>query len=283
MCAERTEREPRHVAFTLVELLVVIAIIGILAALLFPFFVRAREQSRQTTCFSNMKRIGGALALYAHDYDQVMPALGAQVPNINRGEGEIPYDRQLKPYVKNDAVFVCPDDDVPRVDLHYPLWDGSYKHKNLKRSYSICDMITTQAGINLGHKLDPDTGLNGHPLAQFEQPGSTLSLVESWAAQPLLYEGVSDNMLASILGSTIRGCDTWKLAGRQKSGSDPIDDFAPCEHDYTYPTNFPTRGHFDQGNYAFVDGHVKSLPWTAVRANDFLIFKLRKSQQNPAP
>jgi prepilin-type N-terminal cleavage/methylation domain-containing protein/prepilin-type processing-associated H-X9-DG protein len=278
MCDSRTTRESRRAAFTVVEVLVVIAIIGILAALLFPLFSRARERTRQTTCFSNMKQIARGLTLYAHDYDQVMPVLGSQVPAIHGGNGEIPYDRQLKPYVKSDEVFACPDDGVPRANIHFTVWDGNYKNKNLKRSYSICNAITTQDSIGLGRNLDPNTGLDRHPLAQFEQPGGTLSFVESWAAQPLLVEGVADNVLATLSGSMIVGCDTWKLAGRKKSGNDPIDDFAPCEHDYTYPTKYPTRGHFDMGNYAFVDGHVKSLSWPGVRANDFQIFKLRKSQ-----
>lgn len=44
-------------AFTLIELLVVIAIIGILAAILFPVFARARENARRSSCQSNVKQI----------------------------------------------------------------------------------------------------------------------------------------------------------------------------------------------------------------------------------
>ena len=44
--------------FTLIELLVVIAIIGILAAMLFPVFARARESAHKVSCLSNLKNLG---------------------------------------------------------------------------------------------------------------------------------------------------------------------------------------------------------------------------------
>ncbi|HEX2951023.1 MAG TPA: prepilin-type N-terminal cleavage/methylation domain-containing protein [Armatimonadota bacterium] len=60
--------------FTLIELLVVIAIIAILAAILFPVFAKAREKARQTQCINNCKQIGMAIALYAQEHDEALPA-----------------------------------------------------------------------------------------------------------------------------------------------------------------------------------------------------------------
>ncbi len=60
-------------AFTLVELLVVIAIISILAALLFPVFLRAQSKALQTVCLSNMHQIGLAISMYGQDYDGLYP------------------------------------------------------------------------------------------------------------------------------------------------------------------------------------------------------------------
>ena len=42
----------RSRGFTLIELLVVIAIIAILAAILFPVFMRVKEKAKQATCVS---------------------------------------------------------------------------------------------------------------------------------------------------------------------------------------------------------------------------------------
>ena len=59
--------------FTLIELLVVIAIIAILAAILFPVFLNAKERGRQATCTSNLKQLTLAMFSYADDNDGFLP------------------------------------------------------------------------------------------------------------------------------------------------------------------------------------------------------------------
>ncbi|MFB3883368.1 MAG: prepilin-type N-terminal cleavage/methylation domain-containing protein [Armatimonadota bacterium] len=59
--------------FTLIELLVVIAIIGILAAMVFPVFARARESARKAVCLSNVKNIALAVNMYLADNNDTFP------------------------------------------------------------------------------------------------------------------------------------------------------------------------------------------------------------------
>jgi prepilin-type N-terminal cleavage/methylation domain-containing protein len=59
--------------FTLIELLVVIAIIGVLAAMVFPVFARARESARKAVCLSNVKNIALAINMYLGDYQAFPP------------------------------------------------------------------------------------------------------------------------------------------------------------------------------------------------------------------
>jgi prepilin-type N-terminal cleavage/methylation domain-containing protein/prepilin-type processing-associated H-X9-DG protein len=59
--------------FTLIELLVVIAIIGILAAMVFPVFARARESARKAVCLSNVKNIALAIQMYLADNNDTLP------------------------------------------------------------------------------------------------------------------------------------------------------------------------------------------------------------------
>jgi prepilin-type N-terminal cleavage/methylation domain-containing protein/prepilin-type processing-associated H-X9-DG protein len=115
----------RRQGFTLIELLVVIAIIGILAAMVFPVFARARESARKAVCLSNVKNIALAIQMYLGDNGDTLP------PNEHRadvneyfgcgceeaGTAMNPYLRMpvvLDEYVKNRDVWRCPSAKMSR-------------------------------------------------------------------------------------------------------------------------------------------------------------------------
>lgn len=124
--------------FTLIELLVVIAIIAILAAILFPVFLQAREKARLTGCLNNLKQLGVAFKMYVDDHKGRYPA-GAQridpsTPKIHpeQYQGWVTWDIAIFPYVKNVAVFGCPSDGARRTEKI----PGVKPHK---RSYALND------------------------------------------------------------------------------------------------------------------------------------------------
>jgi prepilin-type N-terminal cleavage/methylation domain-containing protein/prepilin-type processing-associated H-X9-DG protein len=125
----------RRRGFTLIELLVVIAIIGILAAMVFPVFARARESARKAVCLSNVKNIALAFQMYLADnndtlppsehraevlaYFDSIPASGRRTDTWNGTlDGHCAVATQANPYlrwpvildeyVKNRDVWACP-------------------------------------------------------------------------------------------------------------------------------------------------------------------------------
>lgn len=92
--------------FTLIELLVVIAIIAILAAILFPVFLSAKQKAHSTTCLNYCRQAALALHNYMGDYNDTVP------PYINHQVGsgwEIKLMwTTLQPYIKGRGVYFCP-------------------------------------------------------------------------------------------------------------------------------------------------------------------------------
>jgi len=125
----------RRSGFTLIELLVVIAIIGILAAMVFPVFARARESARKAVCLSNVKNLALAIQMYLGDnndtlppsehraevldYFDLIPASGRRTDTWNgtiaghcavavKSNPYLKWPIILDEYVKNREVWSCP-------------------------------------------------------------------------------------------------------------------------------------------------------------------------------
>jgi prepilin-type N-terminal cleavage/methylation domain-containing protein len=72
-------------AFTLVEMLVVIAIIAVLAALLLPALTRGKQRAQRIQCIGNLKEMGTAFQMFAHDHQGKFPM---QTPQAEGGSQE---------------------------------------------------------------------------------------------------------------------------------------------------------------------------------------------------
>jgi len=126
-------RQPKDKGFTLIELLVVIAIIGILATLLMPALLKAKEKANQTKCSNNLKQIGMAAMQYSDDkrffpHKTIMASLDSGVsstiaPTAMRALIYFNYD-------DNPEGFICPSapdqfkplEQAAKQDIRYFFW-----------------------------------------------------------------------------------------------------------------------------------------------------------------
>ena len=212
--------------FTLIELLVVIAIIAILAAILFPVFQKVRENARATVCLSNMKQIGLALTQYTQDYDEKM---FFRANWANSRSGKVPtvptvntWWNQLLPYIKSDAVFVCPSDGNVTNPVGGPVTNTNVdlNGQPMPRSYIACSSAESLA------------------INQIQDPVETMVITEKWGT----------DYTCSPTGSSCV-TDSWIEPFNGDMGVDATD-----------PTRMFKTGNRHTGRLtcAFFDGHAKS-------------------------
>ncbi|MGB9619404.1 MAG: prepilin-type N-terminal cleavage/methylation domain-containing protein [Armatimonadota bacterium] len=101
--------------FTLIELLVVIAIIAILAAVLLPVYVSAKERAHQCRCLAHLRQLAQAIIRYSSDYGGKPPNPGASDPTLNWYGGTwggyiYPEKGQIWLYVRTRDMYLCPSD-----------------------------------------------------------------------------------------------------------------------------------------------------------------------------
>ena len=249
---QRTHEARRSKGFTIVELLVVIAVIGILAAILFPVFARARENARRASCQSNLKQIGLGLAQYTQDYDETLPTMSATA------QGTVSYN--------SSNNWTAPAAETTRYATSpYQNWIQSI-HPYVK-SWQLykCVAATQNAYTPLGY---PCYESQGDSDSSYRYNGVMLQRRLSAIQQP--------STLIHILESTFASGTAWIRPSVSTTVSSlPLTTSATF---IRWLEPFPL--HFDGVNLLFADGHVK---WRRIDTIAGKEFGLSTSHVGPTP
>lgn len=142
---------------TLIELLIVIAVIAVIAGLTYTATMQARKRGHLAVCISNLRQL--SLAVYAYENDWGMVPIEYY---HKTSEGEFGRVEQLiYPYVRNNDIFVCPDDPYQGLsDIRggRVTWQG----KKWKMSYYYFTNELTVKMYNVTHPF-PDMVLFSCP------------------------------------------------------------------------------------------------------------------------
>jgi prepilin-type N-terminal cleavage/methylation domain-containing protein/prepilin-type processing-associated H-X9-DG protein len=223
----------RRRGFTLIELLVVIAIIAVLAAFLFPVFGRAREQAYKTQCLSNLHQLSTALQEYVQQYDDTLPSITA----ASKTNPQWSWKDCIFPYVKNKDVFLCPSNPVG--------WDHSSAYWGVNISDGFYDELS------IGNRYPISYGMN----VSLYRYGSGYSFNGGIPSEGEVSLHVVKDPSALIALGEVRfkfSQDLMDLSGFLLAGRGfPL---SPSRS-----LNGLFHHHNGRINWAFLDGHVKSL------------------------
>jgi prepilin-type N-terminal cleavage/methylation domain-containing protein/prepilin-type processing-associated H-X9-DG protein len=225
--------------FTLIELLVVIAVIAVLASILFPVFISARNQSYRSTCASNLTQFGRAFMLYADDWQGRLPLPGGISSQIVWIQAETTGDSRqvgaLWKYVRTrlssgskNNLWSCPC-AVKVSDLNNFSPGQNYIMNDYLRA-EHCGQVHRTGGF-------PSGWYSGVLMGQCPRPSRVI----------LLYEGVQDaNGYCSRHGSP------FFTNSARYAYVNPA--FASLKY-----ANIAQNYHNGKSNFLFLDGHVAAM------------------------
>jgi len=263
------EGDPRHASnhdrywssgrgFSLVELLVVIGVIAVLITLLLPALHRAREQSRTTTCASNLRQIGMAEIEYVtenHNYQLptgydiygTNSSTGVYWPGILVGGGYVKTPTTTSTEIRwTDSIFYCPEGltDAFTAGGAATAYDYDTFRPQLSAVVGSSGSVTTVY-------VDYWYGNNGSTVSPISQYSAAYNIFPNWIVPP---QNDSTNW------------NDWARYSSVNSPSKMVDKFDGNNNVNLYNAWRISPRHNDQQNtnVLFWDTHVETVAFTSL-------------------
>jgi prepilin-type N-terminal cleavage/methylation domain-containing protein/prepilin-type processing-associated H-X9-DG protein len=215
---------PKARGFTLIELLVVIAIIAILAAILFPVFITARQNASLAKCQSHQKELVQALMMYTDTWNGRLPWIQFLTYHDFGGTlARYPWVHMVRlyePYVKNFNILLCPQ-------KYYDTYYREVRHQGYAYNECLCGRLSDRP-IKTGR-------LDVYFIA--DRDGRLLASIPRVSKTPVFFCAMSFHPAPGDYGP-----NGW--------GWEPVDALNPMRM---------TNAHRGGSNYSFLDGHVRWL------------------------
>lgn len=230
-------------AFTLIELLVVIAIIAILAAILFPVFGKARDKARQAACMSNLKQIGMAFLQYQQDYDGRMPTPGGQrmqgAPNGGCDSPRNGWIQSAGPGLGQDIGGIYP-----------------YLKQRGNGGSNVWSCPNARAGQN--NQFSPGQNFVMNDYVRGTHPGQAATSSACSANVPQYFQGIHESQSQAPTEVILVYEAAQNASGSVSRNGSPYFNTGSNSATPPLPVGAPQTYHAGNGNFLFLDGHVKA-------------------------
>jgi prepilin-type N-terminal cleavage/methylation domain-containing protein len=135
----------KNKGFTLLELMIVIAIISILAVVMIPNFVNARNAAKLTSCKTILRNISTVVEMYSQDNEGKYPASNFIITLTGN---------PLSGYI--DKVYICP---VAKANYEYKQINNGVSYNIYCPTYNNTLKHRTNRGIIQKVVFSPNEGV----------------------------------------------------------------------------------------------------------------------------